>query len=120
MGGGYDPSLGYSLLISEVQDFLSSAFSKTKELQSNSAGFASFLKKIDTFSVQNNISDPLVTFDLTEEYTIESYIPSMSLQAHLSDGVSTAVTSFGFYHMVTPRISDEKTLKNYIFGQFSL
>lgn len=115
MGGGYDPSLGYSLLISEAQDFLSSAFSKTKELQSNSRAFANFLKKIDTFSVQNKITDPLITFDLTEKYTIDSYIPSMSLQANLSDGASTAVTSFGFYHMVTPRISDEKALKKYIF-----
>lgn len=36
IGGGYDPSLGYSLLISEAADLIDLALSETKKLQSNS------------------------------------------------------------------------------------
>lgn len=46
------------------------------------------------FSAQNKIADPLITFDVKEKYTIVSYIPSMTLEAQLSDGSGTSVSSF--------------------------
>ena len=52
IGGGYDPALGYSLLMSEAADIIDAALSETNKLQSNSDGFAAFLQKIDMFSVQ--------------------------------------------------------------------
>lgn len=114
IGGGYDPALGYSLLMSEAADIIDAALSETNKLQSNSDGFAAFLQKIDMFSVQGKIVDPLITFDLDEKYTVVSYIPSMTLEAQLSDGGTTSVASFGFYQMKTPRITDEKQFKKFL------
>ncbi len=64
IGGGYDPSLGYSLLISEANDFIQGALSSDETLQSNNAAFPQFLQKVETFSSQKKITDPLISLNL--------------------------------------------------------
>jgi len=114
VGGGYDPALGYSLLISEATDFIQEALLKKETIQSNNPEFPKFLQNIDTFSSQKKIIDPLMTFNLSEKYTIMSYIPSTSLEVELADSNTTSVKSFGFYHLRTPHLADIQALKNYI------
>lgn len=60
------------------------------------------------------IQDPLITIRLPEKYTIQSYIPSTSLVAALADTNTTSVSSFGFYHIQTPAITDVASLKKYL------
>lgn len=114
VGGGYDPSLGYSLSIREVVDFLTQALSQKKPLQSNNSQFSHFLQTVENFSAHNTIQDPLISIKLREKYTLQSYIPSTSLLALLSDTNATSVTSFGFYHTQIPRISDVAVLRRYL------
>ncbi len=114
VGGGYDPSLGYSLSIREVADFLAQALSQKKPLQTNNVQFSHFLQTVENFSTKNTIQDPLISIRLPEKYTLQSYIPSTSLLAILSDANTTSVTSFGFYHTQIPRISDVTMLQRYL------
>ena len=94
VGGGYDPALGYSLLISEAADFIKETLLKKETLQSNNPEFPKFLQNIDTFSSQKKIIDPLITMSLPGKYTIMSYIPSTILEAELADSNTTSVKSF--------------------------
>jgi len=116
VGGGYDPALGYSLLISEATEFIQEALQRKDTLQANNPEFPKFLQNIDTFSSQKKIIDPLISINLPEKYTIMTYIPSVNITASLSDTNTTSVDSFGFFHMRTPRIINQEELKNYILS----
>jgi hypothetical protein len=118
IGGGYDPSLGYSLLISEAKDFITKALSQIKTLQSNNPLFPKFLQNMDIFSTQKKIIDPLVTIHLPEKYTIMSYIPSTSISATLLDTNTTSVASFEFFHTRSPRIANKGELQTYLSHLF--
>lgn len=117
VGGGYDPSLGYSLLISEAQDFIQEAFTQEDTLQSNNEDFPEFLQKVETFSSQKKIIDPLISINLLKNYTILSYIPATSISASLADADATSISSFSFYHMRTPRIQNTSELQKYLTSE---
>jgi len=117
VGGGYDPSLGYSLLMSEADDFISAALSSGTKIQKNTLTFPEFLKKIETFSSQKKITDPLISVNLSEKYMITSYIPAVRLSASLSDADSTSVSSFSFQHIRTPRIKNLAELQSYLTSE---
>lgn len=114
IGWGYDPSLGYSLLISEVKNFIQNALALSTRLQSNNVLFSKFLQKIETFSAQKKITDPLISIGLPANYTLLSYVPATSFSASLSDTDATSVSSFSFYHMRTPKIHTTKELQSYL------
>ncbi len=114
VGGGYDPALGYSLLINEADKFIKGALSQKEKLQSNNPEFPKFLQTVETFSSQKKITDPLITVNLPETYVVNSYIPAMSLTASISDTNTTSVSTFSFFHMRTPQIMNLVDLQRYL------
>lgn len=105
-------------MVSEAQDFIQGALLEANKLQTNNSKFPEFLKKIETFSSQKKIIDPLISVNLGEQYTVLSYIPATSFSATLSDTNTTAVSSLNFYHIRTPRIDDIKQLQKYLSYEF--
>ncbi|MEI6711750.1 MAG: hypothetical protein WCK88_06290 [bacterium] len=84
------------------------------KLQSNNILFPQFLQKVETFSTQKKITDPLISIGLPGKYTILSYVPATSFSASLSNSDSTSVSSVSFYHMRTPKIRNLKDLQSYL------
>lgn len=103
--------------MSEADDFISSALSSDTKIQKNTLTFPEFLKKIETFSSQKKIIDPLISVNLSEKYMITSYIPAMRLSASLTDADNTSVSSFAFQHIRTPRIKNLSELQAYLTSE---
>lgn len=114
IGGGMDPALSYSLLIGESKEFIQKTLLKSNSLQDTHPKFPDFLRSIDSFSKNNTIIDTLITIKLPQKYTINSYIPGVTIDATLSDMQQTSVTSFYFHHLQTPRLKNEQSLKAYL------
>lgn len=116
IGGFFDPALGYSLSISEAQDFIKNTINDAP-LQNNSPQFAPFLRSIYEATKQQKLSDPLVTMTFPEKYTITTHIPGSYIDGQISEESSTAVYSFSFLHFNTPKLTTPEEIRYFLSSQ---
>jgi hypothetical protein len=116
IGGFFDPALGYSLSISEAQDFINSTLDNAP-LQNNSPQFPLFLRSIQEATKQQKLSDPLVTMTFPEKYTITTHIPGAYIDWQISEESSTAVYGFSFLHFNTPKLTTPEEIRYFLSSQ---
>lgn len=116
IGGFFDPALGYSLSISEAQDFINSTLDNAS-LQNNSPQFPLFLRSIQEATKQQKLSDPLVTMTFPEKYTITTHIPGAYIDWQISEESSTAVYGFSFLHFNTPKLTTPEEIRYFLSSQ---
>ncbi len=117
IGGFFDPALGYSLSVREIQSFLQWALSSVSLLQKNSPGFGPFLRSVNEFSEQQKFVDPLITIRFPEKYTIMTHIPGYYVDGQIAQEKSTAVYGFSFLHFRVPALKTPEEIRYFLAWQ---
>lgn len=117
IGGSSDPSLGYSLLVSEGEQFIRSALTKVTKLQKNDSQFAPFLQKITDISQAEILEDSLITFRFPIKYNITTYIPGSSIDGQISRENNVAVQDFSFLHFRIPALKTPEDIRYFLSAQ---
>ncbi len=117
IGGFFDPALGYSLSISEAQDFIQAALTKTTKLQTNNPKFSPFLQTVTESSQRRSLTDSLVTMNFPTKYNITTYIPGAYIDGQIAEESTTAVYGFSFIHLNTPSLKTPEEIRYFLSSQ---